>query len=48
MPVSRLIRTAYGPIRLGELSRGDIKEVKMWETKQLLESLNIKIESLFE
>jgi 23S rRNA pseudouridine2605 synthase len=38
LPVSRLIRTAYGPFQLGTLERGEIEEVPQRILRQQLPS----------
>lgn len=41
LKVNRLIRTAYGPFRLGDLERGEVREVS---PRQILEQLGGKLE----
>jgi 23S rRNA pseudouridine2605 synthase len=40
--VNRLLRTAYGPFRLGELPRGAVVEVPQHQVKKLLKELEAK------
>jgi len=48
MPVSRIIRLGYGPLRLGDLARGNVIEVKQGAVKKLMSSLNMEVENVLD
>jgi len=48
MPVSRIKRTAFGPLHLNALPRGELSEVSGKAVTQLMSKLDVSVENVLE
>lgn len=48
MPVSRIQRIGFGPLKLGTLARGDLRECSRKELAQLVGGLDAPVEGVLE